>query len=339
MRAVEIVPATAADMPALARLRSEQGWPPSPRLLATIESWEGGRILLIRASSVTDAAPSVPIPGPAAADAPIATVSAIAAGPLGVIGNVIVRADYRKRGLGRLIMEAALRWLRGRGVAHVVLAATPDGRPLYARLGFVDLAPSWLAHGPIAPLDRSVLQSHAGAASAALMPPGELGTLASLDQAAFGGERMGLLALLLRSPEIWLYVAHDPDAASEAHPGGYLILRRLRSRPDTLQIGPWVARTPAAAAALLAAALAPDATWCARFDPGLEPRTVAVVDRRDALALLIEAGATLVEDDIVMQLDFAHPDAPDEIGATGGPPCPIAAHPDWLYAWLAPMVF
>ncbi len=334
MRAPRIESATAADIPALTRLRAEQGWRPSPRLLRAIQAWEGGRIFLIREGALADPDPS----SSPAGQSPIATTSAIAAGPVGVIGNVIVRADYRNRGLGRVIMQATLRWLRERGVGHVLLAATPEGRPLYARLGFVDMAPSWFAQGLVAALNLAMLLARAAATQAQQMPASSLDTLAALDTAAFGGDRLGLLNVLLRESQTWLYGAYG---AGDEHgePSGYLILRRLRSHPDTLQIGPWVSRTPEAAAALLAAALAPQAAWRERMDPSIEPRILAAVDRRDALALLGSAGATLVEDDIVMQLDFA-PDSPCEsINATGGTPQPVAKHPDWLYAWLAPMVF
>jgi GNAT superfamily N-acetyltransferase len=331
MHAPRIEPATAADIPALTRLRAEQGWHPSPRLLRTIHAWEGGRIFLIRQSTLADPGPLSSLAG----QSPIATTSAIAAGTVGVIGNVIVRAEYRNRGLGRVIMEATLRWLRERGVRHVVLAATPEGRPLYARLGFVDMAPSWFAQGPVAPLDYELLVTRAGATQARQMPVSSLAALAALDRAAFGGDRLGLLDVLLCESQTWLYVAGD----HHGEPSGYLIVRRLQSHPDTLQIGPWVAQTPEAAAALLAAALGPQAAWHERMDPDIEPRILAVVDRRNALALLGAAGATLIEDDIVMQLDFAPGSPPESIAATAGPPQPIATHPDWLYAWLAPMVF
>lgn len=333
--------ATAADIPALTRLRSNQGWAPSSRLLRVIQAWSGGRVFLLRASALA-ATTSLPgSPSPLPPEAPIATASAIAAGPVGVIGNVIVRADYRRRGLGRVVMEASLRWLRGRGVRHVLLAATPDGRPLYSRLGFASLETSWFAHGAIAALNPSVLRERAGTFSARPTPAETLRECAAIDAAAFGGDRLGLLELLLGEGETWLYAARESSGHQPGgrEPAGYLILRRLRAQRDTLQIGPWVATSPAAAAALLGAILDETAPWRATFAASDEPRLLAAVDRRDALALLVAAGATLVEDDIVMQLDFASPGAPDDITATGGPPQPVAAHPAWLYAWLAPMVF
>ncbi len=336
-----IEPATEEDIPALAHLRTAQGWLPSPRLLRTIQVWPGGRVFLIRESSLAPAAARTATPA-----APIATASAIAASHVGVIGNVIVRDDYRRRGLGRLTMEAALRWLRECGARHVLLAATPEGRPLYTRLGFVATEPSWFAHGSVDALDRGVLLARADGLRARVAPAGALGAYAAMDAAAFGGDRLGLLELLLREPETWLHIVTGEGATKpvDSSPAGYLILRRLRSHRQTLQIGPWVATTPSAAAALLASLLDADAPWRERFlaevGPRMfEPRILAGVDRRAALALVVAAGAALIEDDVVMQLDFAPGADPQSIVATGGPPQPVAAHPEWLYAWLAPMVF
>ena len=43
---------------------------------------------------------------------------------------------WRRRGLARRLMELAIEWARVKGVAKLVLHASPQGRPLYERLGF-----------------------------------------------------------------------------------------------------------------------------------------------------------------------------------------------------------
>src|SRR5262245_42809476 len=52
------------------------------------------------------------------------------------VGMVLVDPEYRRRGIATALMEAALGYLRGRGVRTIKLDATPAGRPVYKRLGF-----------------------------------------------------------------------------------------------------------------------------------------------------------------------------------------------------------
>ncbi|TVP94383.1 MAG: GNAT family N-acetyltransferase [Planctomycetaceae bacterium] len=55
---------------------------------------------------------------------------------LGWIGMMLVHPDYRRRGLATRLMQAAIDHLRDQDVATIRLDATPQGRPLYERLGF-----------------------------------------------------------------------------------------------------------------------------------------------------------------------------------------------------------
>ncbi len=50
--------------------------------------------------------------------------------------NVYVDAEFRRRGIGRKIMETIVEWCRGEGLAAVFLHASHEGRPLYESLGF-----------------------------------------------------------------------------------------------------------------------------------------------------------------------------------------------------------
>ncbi|MCW2984833.1 MAG: family N-acetyltransferase [Conexibacter sp.] len=74
----------------------------------------------------------------------------------GWIGALGVAPEGRRRGLGTALTEAAVRWLRGRGAATVLLYATEAGRPVYERLGFVaeERAVAWRGvAGAAPPLD------------------------------------------------------------------------------------------------------------------------------------------------------------------------------------------
>ena len=50
--------------------------------------------------------------------------------------NVYTDPEYRRRGIARRLMEVILAWCRREGFANVFLHASPEGRPLYERLGF-----------------------------------------------------------------------------------------------------------------------------------------------------------------------------------------------------------
>ena len=54
----------------------------------------------------------------------------------GYILNVFVEPDYRRRGLGKFLMDAGDAELARRGVVFSVLHATRMGTPLYERLGW-----------------------------------------------------------------------------------------------------------------------------------------------------------------------------------------------------------
>jgi len=58
-------------------------------------------------------------------------------GPEAIVLNVYVEAAWRRRGVGEALLRAVLDALAVRGIRRVVLHASPDGRRLYERLGFV----------------------------------------------------------------------------------------------------------------------------------------------------------------------------------------------------------
>ncbi len=53
------------------------------------------------------------------------------------IGMVLVHPDFRRRGLGKALLEHCIHYLRSeREIDCIKLDATPEGRPLYEKLGF-----------------------------------------------------------------------------------------------------------------------------------------------------------------------------------------------------------
>ena len=54
----------------------------------------------------------------------------------GIIFNVYVEPEHRRRGLGRAVTEACIAAARARGIRVITLNASDAGRPMYERLGF-----------------------------------------------------------------------------------------------------------------------------------------------------------------------------------------------------------
>jgi ribosomal protein S18 acetylase RimI-like enzyme len=60
-------------------------------------------------------------------------------GPAGVLHDLIVEPEHRGRGVGRLLIDAALEFFRSRGVPRVVLSTAEQNegaQRLFARMGF-----------------------------------------------------------------------------------------------------------------------------------------------------------------------------------------------------------
>jgi GNAT superfamily N-acetyltransferase len=320
--------ATSDDLAELAALRVEQGWYASAALLRAIHTWEHGRHFILRAAARGDDAALDPT-------TIIAATSAIVAGPVGVIGNVITRPGLRGRGLGRAVMSTTLAWLRESGARSVLLDATSAGRPLYQKLGFVAQERSWIAHASLASLDLDALRKRTGASHVRLRSLDDLPVIAALDQAAFGGDRLELLRLVASASDRWLYTAGEAG-----EPDGYLLVRALEPPRIGVRLGPWVAKTAEAGAALLVAALHPDEPWQAAIAGNNEPQVSFATSAAsaEALSLFRAIGGTLELDDVVMRLDFDD-DTSDEPGLQSAASRPIVGHPEWLYSWLAAMVF
>lgn len=157
------------------------------------------------------------------------------------VSMVLVLPQHRRKGYASRLLEIALADLKQHALTPV-LDATPAGRAVYVQAGFRD---TW---------GFRRLQLKEAAA-----PPGQApgvrplrasdwDALLALDAAAFGASRERLLrALAARLPAAAL-VAEEQGALQ-----GYLLGRDGR---EAHQLGPLVARSGAAARALLAAALA-----------------------------------------------------------------------------------
>lgn len=317
------------DVGALIDLRAEQGWLTSDTLLRALLAWENARTFIIRGSMKDPMAP-----GPL-----LGSTCATAAGSVGVIGNVVVRAEYRRRGLGSLLMDSAIMWLQTRGVRTVLLDASQEARALYFHCGFVTSGErSFYAQAHTNSINRDVLKSLSSGVHVALVSPKELYRIRELDEAAFGGDRVGLLAHMLSASNTWLYVACDEREEAL----GYALVYILDEQRDLLRVGPLVATSKECAASLLNAILDDSAPWTRVLgkDGASAILNVSIPSTSpESLGLFQDIGAKLEIDDLIMRLELV--DVGTSIAMSKSPfeLEPVAQHPSWAYAWLSNMVF
>jgi len=175
-------------------------------------------------------------------DGLVATVCLMPYPPsLAWISLLIVHQAWRRRGLGSALCSHALRAAAGHGLTPL-LDATPQGRPMYLRMGFRDLwaFQRWVGTGPAGQEDEA-------ATDVRPLEPGDLDAICALDAAAFGARRDAILARLAgRLPESGLVAARGYGL------GGALLGRDGRTAS---QLGPLCACDENAALRLLAAAM------------------------------------------------------------------------------------
>jgi ribosomal protein S18 acetylase RimI-like enzyme len=150
--------------------------------------------------------------------------------PTGWVHGIAVSPTARGRGLGGRLTEAAVAWLRARGVGTVLLLATDLGRPVYDRMGFTAGERcgnfEWPAGEGAAPPSR-VRRARAS----------DLPAVVALDREATGEDRSAFIGDLRDG--LWVI-----EAAEGAGIDGFHLVCPWGP-------GPSVARDPAAGVALL----------------------------------------------------------------------------------------
>jgi len=148
------------------------------------------------------------------------------------IGMVLVRPELRGRGIGTALLVKASDYLDARRIPCAKLDATPQGKPVYERLGFqIEYE-----------LERRTLRREHGA-GAALHTVENIEAVLAADRDIFGADRSALLRSMANAAPEFVALARQGAALS-----GYALGRR-GSRADHL--GPWVARTEPAAREIL----------------------------------------------------------------------------------------
>jgi GNAT superfamily N-acetyltransferase len=221
---------TRADLPFADSLRTLAGWNQTPddwrRFLATepdgcfLAEWNG---------------------------APAGTATTTVYGPdLAWIGMMLVHPEYRRRGIGRALLQRCIEHLRGRGVRCIKLDATPLGKKVYDDLGFKD---EWT-------LTRwECLTCHPGptAFDSRIRPwrDSDDRGIAPLDSEAFGVPRNEILRALAHQSRCALVL--------ESQSGSFASYGFIRSGSQALYLGPLVAGSAEAGVHLVEALVAQSA--------------------------------------------------------------------------------
>lgn len=207
---MEIVPFSTAHVDSFLSSAKEEGWITGERELAfLIRSYPDGCLVVFDAGQ------------------PTAFITAIRYADSAWIGNLLVLPEYRKRGIGRSLLEKVLASLDCSGCETVWLTASAAGAHLYRTLGFV-------------PLDRVQRWKGFGSAATCGAKPASTAAAAIIDHLGWGDNRRAIFEAL------------PVDCRCFSAQDGFLV---LSASADGQQVGPWGALTKKAAAHLLEAAI------------------------------------------------------------------------------------
>jgi ribosomal protein S18 acetylase RimI-like enzyme len=169
---------------------------------------------------------------------PVGMVGAVDYGTFAYIGLLSVHPSFQRRGIGQSLMERILAWLDERGSPNAVLDATELGTPLYTKLGFVEDEKSLVF------IWNSGMQELSASESVSELRSDDLAAVTAFDTPLFGANRQAVLTAFLNQFPHRAFLVRD----STGQIIGYLFAQLQK-------LGPWVATTPTAAAALLTTAL------------------------------------------------------------------------------------
>jgi ribosomal protein S18 acetylase RimI-like enzyme len=160
----------------------------------------------------------------------VGTVANFVFGSIGWIAMLLVDKRFRGRGIGTRLMQHAMVYLDERRVATMRLDATPMGRPIYEKLGFV-------AEYELARLE-GVASGGGAHEDVQQVLPDQLEKVLALDEQVTGTKRGRLIRRLCHESPEEMYVVTD----------GKQVMGYLTSRTGTsaAQIGPGVALGEAA---------------------------------------------------------------------------------------------
>ena len=219
---VTLRPLRAADLPAASELRRLAGWNQTERDWAGYLEFEPAGCLAAEFEGRV-----------------VGTATTITYGSrFGWIGMVLVDPSHRRGGIGSVLLDRSIQYLRTKGVAGIKLDATPMGRAVYLPMGFRDEYELARYEGVAGEFNHPSEDVEAFTAS-------DWEEAVAFDAAVFGAERCAVIRSLAgRNPE-WCFVARKKGRIAG------LVIARQGS--NAVQVGPWIASDEAIAAGLIAA--------------------------------------------------------------------------------------
>lgn len=159
---------------------------------------------------------------------PVGHVFSICYGKIGWVGLLIVNPESRGQGVGFILMETAISYLKRVGAETIRLEAVQEAVPLYRRVGFIEEFDSLRFRRQHRPREESRLER----GRILQMGDDDLVNVAQFDAPHFGVNRLAVLQSLYRDHQQLCFVAKR-----KGNIVGYVMARRTQ---DGFWIGPWV---------------------------------------------------------------------------------------------------
>jgi GNAT superfamily N-acetyltransferase len=215
---------TSADIPAAMRLKEIAGWN------QTEADWR--RFLAAGAEGCFVAEIDDAVCGTAA------TISF--EGRFAWVGMVLVDPAHRGRGIGTTLLQKAIAYLDTAGIPTIKLDATPAGKPIYQKLGFLTEyeIERWIVRRP-----TELLPAKGASPTDQALPAPLLERVLKADREVFGADRSALLrSIYSDSPQLadGLWNAGSVEAYSFGRRGSFAD-----------HLGPWVAANEESARRML----------------------------------------------------------------------------------------
>lgn len=160
-------------------------------------------------------------------------------GKVGWLAMVLVHPEFRRRGIGTRLLQRGIEHLEQSGVAGIKLDATPLGKKVYDRLGFVEEYPVERWQGWGRPWSRP-----GGSAGIRSLREEDLPAVLAFDRPCYGVDRGRLLDSIYRDCPQHAYLC---DAGGGSLRGYALV----RAGTQAWHLAPAVAAAPEAAEGLL----------------------------------------------------------------------------------------
>jgi GNAT superfamily N-acetyltransferase len=161
---------------------------------------------------------------------PVGTTNTCIFDSVAWVAMVLVDTEVRSRGIGKALMQHALAFLDSQGVPTIRLDATPMGKPLYEKLGFVEEYTLVRYDGVLPPSPAPADSRLRSAGTEEAVP---LDKIVALDQAVTATNRTKLLLRLRRENPAYFRWIEEGDAIQ-----GYMT---ARDGSNAVQLGPCIA--------------------------------------------------------------------------------------------------